>query len=620
MRKLGYIFQENLDLLVFTILITIKICFYTTLTGTSFLYCIYILPPILASILILISLTILCKRHNRAKVLLIADVIISIIIVADINYFRYFKDIVSISIIRNITLLGSVKSSVGSIFKITDLLFFIDLLFLIPLKYIYKKINFRELSLRIKITCFSIMLLLGALINTFYFYNLSIEQPRLITTMFNRIYIAEKLGIINAHGIDIYNYLSSAVKNSRPVSATKQQEIMTFMESNSTPSSSNYSGIAKGKNLIMIQVEALQQFVINRSVNGNEITPNLNKWLKNSLYFDNFYYQVAAGGTSDAEFMTNNSLYPASSGAVYYLYANNEYNSIAKSFKDQGYETSALHGYRESFWNRNIMYKALGFDNFYSEKDYNINENVGLGLSDASFLNQSIEKLQNMKKPYYSFMITLSSHYPFDDIKHYGDFNVGDLENTLTGNYLKAIHYTDEQLGTFLNKLDKTGISKDSIIVLYGDHYAIPKDNKAELAKLLNINQMNDLQWMELQKVPMLIHFPGNSNSGVNHVSAGQMDIYPTLSNLFSLNTNDLLGKDLLNPKSGNVIFRNGSFTDGKVFYLSQTDTYYDISTGNKISPTSDLKKEKEASINQLEYSDTILQHNLLKIYNNEKK
>ncbi|MDP4177692.1 MAG: LTA synthase family protein, partial [Bacillota bacterium] len=481
MKRFKLFLFYNLDVLAFTILIILKICFYTMQTGISIFDYLKVLPPIIASILILISLTFLFNKNKRTNALLTLDIIISIFLIADINYFRYFKDIISVSIIRNIFLLGSVKSSLGNLFKLTDFLLIIDIPFLFVLKNFYKKIDFKNLSKKLKLSLCTSLIVLGALINTFYFYKLSVEQPRLITTMFNRIYIAENLGIINAHGIDIYNYLISTIQNSKPISKTKQNDISSYFKSNSQPGSNNYTGSLKNKNLIMIQVEALQQFVIGRSINGSEITPNLNKWLKNSEYFDNFFYQVAAGGTSDAEFMTNNSLYPASSGAVYYLYAYNDYHSLANAFDKQGYETSVLHGYRQSFWNRNIMYKALGFQNFYSEKDYNIDEKIGLGLSDSSYLKQSLVKLQNMKKPYYSFMITLSSHYPYDDVKHYGDFNVGNFENTLTGNYLKAIHYTDAQLGDFLNELDTTGISKDSIIVLYGDHYAIPKENQNEL-------------------------------------------------------------------------------------------------------------------------------------------
>jgi phosphoglycerol transferase MdoB-like AlkP superfamily enzyme len=195
----------------------------------------------------------------------------------------------------------------------------------------------------------------------------------------------------NYHYLDFYNFISFNISRKSPVSKSEQTAIQTFFQDNSFHNN-NLNGAAKGKNLIMIQVEALQEFVINAKINGQEITPNLNKWIKKSAYFNNFFYQVSAGGTSDAEFMSNNSLYPSPSGAAYYLYPNNEYNSLPKSLKDNGYSTAALHGFKGTFWNRDVMYKAVGFDNFYSERDFNIDSTVGLGLSDKSFLNQSVDK------------------------------------------------------------------------------------------------------------------------------------------------------------------------------------------------------------------------------------
>ena len=153
---------------------------------------------------------------------------------------------------------------------------------------------------------------------------------------------------------------------------------------------------------------------------------------------------------------------------------------LAKNMTLLGYYTAALHGYKEGFWNRSVMYKAESFDDFYGESSYNIDDNVGMGLSDKSFLNQSLTKLKNFKQPYFSFLITLSSHYPYDDAKDYGKygkFDAGEYANTFMGNYLEGIHYTDAQLGMFLDELQKEGILDNSIIVLYGDHFAIPKAN-----------------------------------------------------------------------------------------------------------------------------------------------
>ncbi|GLC32270.1 LTA synthase family protein [Clostridium omnivorum] len=608
---------SNIDILLFFIIIIIKLKQYSIQIGEGYFLKSSIFPTA-SSIAIILAIAILLKNKSRVKFLFLMDLIISIAIICDINYFRYFKDLLSIPVIKNGFLLGDVKSSVNSIFKIQDLLYFSDFLVIIPLMKIRKHFNFENISFvkRLAIT-FSI-LIIAVSTNSYYFYELSKEQPRLISTMYNKVYIEKKLGLINTHGIDIFNTLKNDASRKMAISKTKEEEIQNYLQANTTESSTALKGVGKGKNLIMIQVEALQNFVINAKVNGEEITPNLNKLASQSKYFDNYYYQVSSGGTSDAEFLSNNSLYPSPSGAAYYMYYDNDYNSIAKVLKTQGYSTNVFHGYKETFWNRNIMYKAEGFDNYYSEKDFNIDETVGLGLSDKSFLNQTVEKLKTMDKPYFSFIITLSSHFPFDDTEHYGDFNTGKYENTLLGNYIKAIHYTDEQLGMFLQKLDDEGISKDSIIVLYGDHNAIPKENEKDLADFMGIQNMNELEWAKLQKVPMMIHFPSNEYAEVNHITSGQIDLYPTLCNILDIQNQDLLGSDLLNTKNSTVVFRNGSFTDGKVFYLSSNSTYYDYSSGEKLNETEDLKAERTARLKELEYSDEILKHNLLKVYDKQ--
>ena len=251
------------------------------------------------------------------------------------------------------------------------------------------------------------------------------------------------MGVLNYHVLDLYDFSSSSIKN-RNISNQRINEIKAFFNNKHAKILGNLSGEGVGKNLIVIQVEVLQQFTINSKINGNEITP--------SLYFDNYFYQVASGTTSDAEFMSMNSLYPAESGAAYYRYVGDTLQSPPKLFNNKGYFTAALHGYAEGFWNRQLMYKTEGFNKFYGEHSYNINETVGLGLSDKSFLNQSIQKIRTFKQPYYAFLITLSSHFPFNDTKGYGNFDVGSYENTLLGDYLKGIHYTDAPLGNFLDK------------------------------------------------------------------------------------------------------------------------------------------------------------------------
>ncbi|WP_411680931.1 LTA synthase family protein [Clostridium thailandense] len=608
---------SNIDILIFSILIFIKIMNYAKQISPEYLY-IGVTHPVFASILVIVSFSVLFKVNKRIRYLYLLDLIISLILMADLMYYRYFKDVITLAAVKNAKLLGGVSSSVGSLFNVKDLFYLLDIVILIPFIKRYKKReSSRKKKFLPKFAVFIVMFLIGISIDVKSVYAVAKEQPTLLSSMSNRIYLTKMIGNLNFHAIDAYNYISTKFKNSKKISADDEKEIKNFLDQNNAVTTTNLKGEGEGKNLIVIQVEALQQFVINQKINGKEITPNLNKWINKSLYFDNYFYQVAGGNTSDAEFMSNNSLYPAQSGAAYYSYSGNQYDSLAKQLNDKNYYTAALHGNNEGFWNRNVMYKAEKFDDFYGEHSFNIDETVGLGLSDKSFLDQSVEKMKNFKQPYYSFLVTLSSHYPYDDVKNYGDFDVGEYEGTLLGNYLKSIHYTDQQLGVFLDKLDKEGITQNSIIALYGDHFAIPKDNTDQLLKFENVNDTSDLQWYEYQKVPLVIHFPEDSHKGINHTYGGQMDLYPTLANLFNLPKQYMMGKDLFNSDSGKVIFRNGSFTNGKVFYVSWTNTYYDIKSGKQVEETDELKKLRDEYNKELEYSDDILNHNLIKVFEN---
>lgn len=613
-------FLRNLDILFFIIIVTIKLCIYTKVSSGIMLAVFTAFIPILASVLILCSISLPFEYKTRTKILYIINLIVTCMITADIVYYGYYKDVLSIPVLRNSLLLKDVKSSVFSLLHPSDFIIFIDLIIMRP--SVFKKIrgDAEKQSLPSRLILFTPFIIVGLILEISSMKVFSKQQPGLMKTMYNRIYIAEYLGNTNFHFLDTYNFVNNEVSKNKSLPTSEQDKIKKYFSDNKNKYiTANLKGTYKGKNLIIIQVEALQGFVINNKVNGQEITPNLNKFIKRSTYFDNYYYQVSSGNTSDAEFMTNNSLFPAANGVACYLYCNNTFDSIAKGFNAQGYKTYAMHGYKGAFWNRTVMNNQEGYSKFYSDKDYKQDEIVGMGLSDKSFLNQSFNILKNSQQPYYSFLVTLSSHFPFDAGSKYGNFDTGDYKGSLLGNYMQGIHYTDEQLGMFLDKLDKAGILDNSVVAIYGDHYAIPRQEESNLNKLLNITNPTELTWMELQKVPLIVHFPGDKNAGTNHLYAGEMDINPTMSNLFGLTPKYEMGTDLFNVKENTVTFRNGTFTDGHIFYLSQFNKYYNISTGNVIPETPELKAEKADSANKLKYSDELLDHNMIKKFTNSK-
>ncbi|WP_058953493.1 LTA synthase family protein [Clostridium tyrobutyricum] len=618
---LFYFLFNNIDIILFFILVFTKLYTYSKSISPGYLDRSVIIP-IIASILVFLGISLILKEKTRISFLYIANIVISAMLIADVMYYRYFKDIITVSSVKNAKMLGDVSSSVASLFNFKDVFYILDVFVLIPFERMYKRLKQNSLKISNRIPGFLILIALGVVVNAGTLYNVSKTQPTLLTAMSNRIYLTKMIGNIDFHAVDAFNFVSTNIKNSKKLPEERVEKIKDFLKQNDQQSGqTKFQGKYSGKNLIVIQVEALQQFVINQKVNGKEITPNLNRWIKKSMYFDNYYYQVAGGTTADAEFMSNNSLYPAQSGAAYYTYSGNTYNSLGVALKNKGYYTAAMHGNTEGFWNRNVMYKAEGFDDFFGQHSYNVDEIIGLGLSDKSFLNQSIEKMEKFKQPYYQFVVTLTSHFPYDaGSSKYGNFDVGKYKGTFMGNYLQAIHYTDEQLGNYLDTLEKNGTLANSVVAIYGDHFAIPKDKMDQLYNFENVDNQNDYTWFKYQKVPLIMHFPDGMNSGViDHSYTAQMDLYPTLANLMGISKQYMFGKDMLNDKSGKVIFRNGSFIDGKNLYVSWANSYYDLATGKPVQETAKLKEEKDEYTEELQYSDDLLNHNLLKTFLNKE-
>ena len=161
-----------------------------------------------------------------------------------------------------------------------------------------------------------------------------------------------------------------------------------------------YSNIFEGMNVIVIHAESLQTIALNRSFNGVEVTPTINKLTREGIYFSNYYSQVGVGTSSDAEFTFSTSLMPSSNGTVFVNYFDREYQTIQKSFNNKGYYTFSMHGNTADFWNRATMHKNMGYDDFYSKTSFDIDETIGLGISDESFFRQAVPIIKNIKEDY----------------------------------------------------------------------------------------------------------------------------------------------------------------------------------------------------------------------------
>ncbi|WP_066500562.1 sulfatase-like hydrolase/transferase [Abyssisolibacter fermentans] len=549
----------------------------------------------------------LLKEKYRDCLFIIFYTIFSFVTFADVVFFKYFNQLPSIVVLRQIGQLGPVTSSVKYLLKPVYFLLLLD----IPLLFTYIIVKYKK---KVKM---------------YYFYNnmKKSKYPVLIMCIIWFLFIVvvdksseeislRKQEVFTYHANDIFVSLFGNEENFDLTQALKG--------SHNNNKNNKFNGIVKGKNLIVIQVESLQNFVIGRQYNNQELTPNLNRLINNdSIYFNRYYQLLGRGNTSDAEFTTHNSLYPAMDGQTYTKYVSNDYYGLPWLLKDKGYNTIALHGYKGEFWNRLQAYPKQGFDKFIDAKGYISKKPIGFGVNDKEFLTQSIQYLKELKNPYYAFLITLSSHHPYDMPKELIKIKLNEEhKNTLFGRYLQSINFVDEAIGDFIEALKKQGLYEDSVIVIYGDHFGLSsmdEENKLNLTKYLGF----DYNFDEMMRIPLIIHIPNSDIKDKIDTVGSQLDFYPTMLNLFGLDNSKgiMLGQDLINTNKGFVAQQTymlkGSFIKDNIIFNMSRDGIFSHSyawnyNDKSIVDTNNCREDYEKAIKQINLSNYILKNNLI--------
>ena len=322
--------------------------------------------------------------------------------------------------------------------RLVDLLFVVDLFVLgvigLKCKLIYTKAR-RSTSI--------LLILLVLSVAYIYYQHVKLDNNGNDDSMLFRIswctnQTMSNLSPLGYHSYDIYNFYKNNQDNK--LSPEEKQTINNWFAQNQEILPPNkFKGIFKGQNLIMVQVESLEHQVINQKVNGQEITPTLNKLLANSIYFSNFYEQVNNGSSSDSDLLANTSVYPVRTGATFFRFPDNTYNSLPKMLRGLGYNTLAIHPDKGSYWNWMPALKAIGFEKTIDEAQFNTEEKIGLGISDGSYFKQIAPIILEQKQPFYDFLVTLTSHNPFDLPKEYRSLSLSDdLNQTKLGGYFRV--------------------------------------------------------------------------------------------------------------------------------------------------------------------------------------
>lgn len=570
----------------------------------------------LSFILFFLGVTLSVKEKRRIPLMYTISFITSFILFANVVYYNFFNDFLTIPVLFQTSNMGDLGNSITELITFKDILIFSDLLVLWVALKIARMKNVLPTGvtiLRREKMAYVLLAITVAIVNLGLAES---ERPELLTRTFDREILVKNIGTYNFHIYDAVIQSKSSAQRAL-ADGSELVEIENYLKANHRNPNEELFGAAKDKNVIIVSMESLQNFVIGETLDGQEITPFLNDFIGESYYFDNFYHQTGQGKTSDSEFLLENSLYPLGRGAVFFTHGTNEYTASPEILKEHGYYSAVLHANNKSFWNRDIMYQSLGYDHFFEINDYLIDDknSIGWGLKDKEFFQQSVSHLKALPEPYYAKFITLTNHFPFELGEEDKMINEYTSNSRTLNRYFPTVRYMDEALKEFVQRLKDEGIYENSIIILYGDHYGISENHNKAMAQFLGKDEITPLDSIQLQRVPLIIHIPGHEGKTISTTS-GQIDLKPTILHLLGIDTHHDVhfGADLFSKeKLPFTVLRDGSFITDKYVYTN--NECYDKSTGEVIDVSS-CEPYMDKAKRELDYSDKIVYGDLLRFYN----
>lgn len=549
----------------------------------------------------------------------IVNAVISVSLFAVTVYFSYYGTVPIYTALYGLDQVGQIQDSVEASIQVSNYLLLLDVVALaivglwcaIKGTRVFAKHHIAK-PMNVLISLIAFAVISGGFIR----YNHDIP---------NELVQAESLGLLN---YEITAGIKASQDGSLKEALTEIPEMQQNLEQalasdngasgTATGDAPVLFGKAKGMNVIIIQMEAFQNFAINMSIGGQVITPNLNALINESFYFPHFFQTIGQGNTSDAEFMSNTSIYPTGVIAMSTGYGDREIPSMPRMLAKDNYVSNTFHINDVTFWDRNQLYPALGFTKYYDKPSFNNDKFNAFGASDMELYRVGLEELKELhdaKTPFYAQFVTTSSHHPFKVPKNLQRIKVPkDLEGTQLGNYLIALNYTDYALGEFINDLKANGMWDDTVLVAYGDHFGLqPKDNDpAWVSERLGIAYQERVSRFN---IPLFVRVPGVKGE-IKEQVGGQVDIVPTLANLLGINFEErgytAFGHDLLNVEHNVVGMRyylpTGSFFNDDILFVPgkgfDDGAAIDLKTLQPVADFSKYRKDYDYILSLLKLSD----------------
>ena len=540
----------------------------------------------------------ICALPNRGRTIttIVVDILLSIILFADNVYHTYSSSVLSVAQIMNLQYGEEIIDTLPMLIQAKEILYFIDILIVIlllcakVLKVEKKaKTNWRIKLIKVIVGIIAIVLFLKIDVD---FIEKTKEDP------FNKDMQVKKSTIYGYHISDIENTINikkQAKYMTKGTLLSDYDELKENYEEKYGETSYDLQGIAKGKNVIILQLESIQNFVINKEINGKEITPNLNKFINENIEISNMFMQ-SYSSTADSEFSMVTSLYPMENGMSYSRYYTNTYDDIFTMFKNDGYTTSYMHGNYGFFWNRENVYKTFGVENIELKDSFaDTSENIMGYLSDELLYTQAVEKLKSYDMPFISYIVSASSHTSFSleglQDRSKVSIDIGKYKDTFFGNYLESVNYADYAFGIFIDNLKEANLYDDTVILLFGDHNGMDMYNE----EMLDFLQETDSNFTDTDiKLNYIRVACGMKIPGIEHVKiekpVSKLDIKPTFAYLIEGDTGFSLGTNMFARKDF-ICLNNERIVTSRYYF---DEKWYRIKDGSEINIEELQQDERE--------------------------
>lgn len=349
-------------------------------------------------------------------------------------------------------------------------------------------------------------------------------------------------------------------------------------------------GAAKGFNVVVIQLEAFQEFLIDKKVEGQEVTPFLNRLKRKGIFWDRIFDVTGLGRTSDTEFTINTGLFPDRDYAAAFTHLDKDLITLPNLLASEGYVSSSVHGYNKDFWNRAQAHPFYGYKAMLFEKELGSQNKLGMGTPDKDTFHAAVNYYKTVKKPFFSLIISLSCHHPFnafpeDMARMYSSVGDGPMAG-----YLRLAAYTDQALEIFFLEMEKAGLADKTVFVLCGDHDLgqinpmVPgvKSLITQTEKAIGTNPFDPLE----DRVPLFLVMPGLESrlqafkKDYDYPSGCQTDIFPTILHLLGVKIPfGIFGENLLQTKLKHPIPQGYAFFPQFVQIRKRTATNDDVIT-----------------------------------------